>query len=102
MCSVSSLYGDQVITGLLKSCKGWGKVLLEIQFEFKIQIDMDHSNNFKLFSKFELSLESKRTFWVLMNSCSLFILKYLCLIGHQRFVCLVLYCDFNIYLFSIY
>ena len=44
MCSVSSLYGDQAITGLLKSCKGWGKVLWEIQFEFKIQIDMDHSN----------------------------------------------------------
>ena len=44
MCSVSSLYGDQAITGLLKSCKGWGNVLWEIQFEFKIQIDMDHSN----------------------------------------------------------
>ena len=44
MCSVSSLYGDQAITGLLKSCKGWEKVLWEIQFEFKIQIDMDHSN----------------------------------------------------------
>ena len=44
MCNVSSLYGDQVITGLLKSCKGWGKVLWEIQFEFKIQIDKDHSN----------------------------------------------------------
>ena len=44
MCSVSSLYGDQDITGLLNSCKGWGKVLWEIQFEFKIQIDMDHSN----------------------------------------------------------
>ena len=24
--------------------QGWGKVLWEIQFEFKIQIDMDHSN----------------------------------------------------------
>ena len=44
MCSVSSLYRDRVITGLLKSCKGWRKVLCEIQFEFKIQIDMDHSN----------------------------------------------------------
>ena len=44
MCSVSYLYGDQVITGLLKSCNGWGKVLWEIQFEFKIQIDIDHSN----------------------------------------------------------
>ena len=44
MCSVSSSYGDQAITGFLKSCKGWGKVLWEIQFEFKIQIDMDHSN----------------------------------------------------------
>ena len=41
MCSVSSLYGDQAITSLLKS---WEKVLWEIQFEFKIQIDMDHSN----------------------------------------------------------
>ena len=36
MCSVSSLYGDQATTGLLKSYKGWGKVLYEIQFEFKI------------------------------------------------------------------
>ena len=44
MCSVSYLYEDQAIKGLLKSCKGWGKVLWEIQFEFKIQIDMDHSN----------------------------------------------------------
>ena len=44
MCSVSSLYGDQAISGLLKSCKDCGKVLWEIQFEFKIQIDMDHSN----------------------------------------------------------
>ena len=44
MCNVSSLYGDQAITGLLKSCKGWEKVSWEIQFEFKIQIDMDHSN----------------------------------------------------------
>ena len=44
MFSVSSLYGDQAIIGLLESCKGWGKVLWEIQFEFKIQIDMDHSN----------------------------------------------------------
>ena len=44
MCSVSSLYGDQAITDLLKSCKGWGKVLWEIQFEFKIQINIDHSN----------------------------------------------------------
>ena len=40
MCSVSSLYGDQAITGLLKSYKGWGKVLWEIQFEFKIQIEL--------------------------------------------------------------
>ena len=30
LCSVSSLYGDQAITGFLKSCKGWGKVLWEI------------------------------------------------------------------------
>ena len=45
MFSVFSLYGDQTITGLLKSCKGWEKVSWEIQFEFKIQIDMDHSNN---------------------------------------------------------
>ena len=44
MCGVSSLYGDQAITGILKSCKDCGKVLWEIQFEFKIQIDMDHSN----------------------------------------------------------
>ena len=44
MCNVSSLYEDQAITGLLKSYKGWGKVLWEIQFEFKIQIDMDHYN----------------------------------------------------------
>ena len=44
MCNVYSLYGDQTITSLLKSCKGWGKVLWEIQIEFKIQIDMDHSN----------------------------------------------------------
>ena len=29
-CSVSSLCGDQAITGFLKSCKGWGKVLWEI------------------------------------------------------------------------
>ena len=43
MCSVSSLYGDQAITGLLKSCKGWGKVLWEIQ-NLKIQMFMDHSN----------------------------------------------------------
>ena len=43
MCSISSLYGDHAITGLLKSCKDWGNVLWEIQFEFKIQIDMDHS-----------------------------------------------------------
>ena len=50
MCSVSSLYGDQAITSLLKSCKGWGKVLREIQFEFKIQIDMDHSNRIFMFS----------------------------------------------------
>ena len=42
MCSVSSLYGDQVITGLMKSCKGWGKVLWEIQ-NFKIQMFMDHT-----------------------------------------------------------
>ena len=42
MCSVSSLYGDQAITGLLKSCKGWGKVLWEIQ-NFKIQMFMDHT-----------------------------------------------------------
>ena len=42
MCSVSSLYGDQVITGLLKSCKGWGKVLWEIQ-NLKIQMFMDHT-----------------------------------------------------------
>ena len=44
MCIISSLYGDQAITNLLKSCKGWGKVLWEIQFEFKIQTDMDHYN----------------------------------------------------------
>ena len=44
MCSVSSLYGDQAIIGLLKSCKGREKVLWKIKFEFKIQIDMDHSN----------------------------------------------------------
>ena len=44
MCSVSSLYGDQAITGLLKSCKGRENVLWKIQFEFKIQIDMGHSN----------------------------------------------------------
>ena len=44
MCNVSSLYGDQAMIGLLKSCKGWGKMLWEIQFEFKIQIYMDHSN----------------------------------------------------------
>ena len=44
MCSVSSLYGDQAITGLLKSCKGWGMVLWEIQ-NLKIQMFMDHSNN---------------------------------------------------------
>ena len=43
MCSVSSLYGDQAITGLLKSCKGWEKVLWEIQ-NLKIQMFMDHSN----------------------------------------------------------
>ena len=43
MCSVSSLYGYQAITGLLKSCKGWGKVLWEIQ-NLKIQMFMDHSN----------------------------------------------------------
>ena len=42
MCSVSSLYGDQAITGLLKSCKGWGKVLWEIQ-NLKIQMFMDHT-----------------------------------------------------------
>ena len=48
MCSISSLYGDQVITGLLKSCKSWGNVSWEIQFEFKIQIDMEHSNIFPL------------------------------------------------------
>ena len=43
MYSVSSLYGDQAIIGLLKSCKGWGKVLWEIQ-NLKIQMFMDHSN----------------------------------------------------------
>ena len=43
ICSVSSLYRDQAITGLLKSCKGWGKVLWE-RFEFKIQINGSHSN----------------------------------------------------------
>ena len=43
MCSVSSLYGDQAITGLLKSCKGWGKVLWDIQI-LKIQINGSHSN----------------------------------------------------------
>ena len=48
MCSVSSLYGDQAVTGLLKSCKGWRKVLWEIQFGFKIQIDMYHSNIYPL------------------------------------------------------
>ena len=32
MCSVSCLYRDQAITGLLKSCKGWGKVLWDIGF----------------------------------------------------------------------
>ena len=42
MCSVSSLYGDQAITGLLESCKGWGKVLWEIQ-NLKIQMFMDHT-----------------------------------------------------------
>ena len=47
MCSVSSLYGDQAITGLLKSCKGWGKVLWEIQ-NLKIQMFMDHSNSLPL------------------------------------------------------
>ena len=35
MCSVSSLYGDQAITGLLKSCKGWGNVYGILNFEFK-------------------------------------------------------------------
>ena len=35
MCSVSFLYEDQAITGLLNSCKGLGNVLWEIQFEFK-------------------------------------------------------------------
>ena len=30
LCSVSSLYGDQAITSFLKSCKGWRKVLWEI------------------------------------------------------------------------
>ena len=42
MFSVSSLYGDQAIIVLLKSCKGWGKVLWEIQ-NFKIQMFMDHT-----------------------------------------------------------
>ena len=42
MCSVSSLYGDQAMTGLLKSCKGWGNVLWEIQ-NLKIQMFMDHT-----------------------------------------------------------
>ena len=42
MCSVSSLYGDQAITGLLKSCKGWEEVLWEIQ-NLKIQ-NGSHSN----------------------------------------------------------
>ena len=45
MCSVSSLYGDQAITSLLKSCKGWGKVLWEIQ-NLKIQMFMDHTLTF--------------------------------------------------------
>ena len=43
MCSVSFLYEDQAITGLLKSCKGWEKVLRKIQ-NLKIQMFMDHSN----------------------------------------------------------
>ena len=30
LCSVSSLYRNQAITGFMKSCKGWGKVLWEI------------------------------------------------------------------------
>ena len=46
MCSVSSLYGDQAITGLLKSCKGWGKVLWEIQ-NLKIQMFMNHTLTIK-------------------------------------------------------
>ena len=44
MSHVSSLYRDQAIRGLLKSYKDWEKVLCDIQFEFKIEINMDHSN----------------------------------------------------------
>ena len=32
-----------------------------------------------------------------MNSCSLFILEYLRVIGHEEFECLVLYCNFQIF-----
>ena len=44
MCSVSSLYADQAITGLLKSCKGWGKVLWEIQNLKNSNVHGSHSN----------------------------------------------------------
>ena len=45
MCGVSSLYGDQVITGLMKSCKGWGKVLWEIQQDVNSSLLLGHGFN---------------------------------------------------------